>query len=282
MVHFRTKRLTPRVTGIHGICHERMYLVEGDQTAALIDTGSGFGSLRKVVEEITDKPVTVLLTHGHVDHSMGAGEFDTVYFNHADDGVFDRHSGKEFRLDGLNHTRDGGEFVPEDYIPSPDRNRFLPLKEGDVFDLGGVTLRAFACPGHTAGSMVFLDEEERILFNGDAFSNATFLLGEEALPVQAFEQSLSRLDGLLNRKFDCVLEAHGTGELPVTIIGDVIRVCRQVMAGDTDRIPYSFRGYDGFLAKERLPHSLRRVDGGSGNLEYDENKIFVREEGEKA
>ena len=34
-----------------------MYLVEGTEKAALIDTGSGIGSLKACVEQLTDKPV---------------------------------------------------------------------------------------------------------------------------------------------------------------------------------------------------------------------------------
>ena len=70
-----------------------MYLVEGDKKAALIDTGSGLGSLKPVVERLTDKPVTVLLTHGHVDHAMGAAEFSDVYMSRKDDYIFRDHPG---------------------------------------------------------------------------------------------------------------------------------------------------------------------------------------------
>ena len=38
-------------------------------------------------------------------------------------------------------------------------------------------------------------------------------------------------------------------------------------------IPYDLRGYKGFTAKQRLPHSLKRVDGGMGNLIYREDKL---------
>ena len=88
MVTFKTEKVSDRVTRIFGICTELMYLVEGEDRAALIDTGSGFGSLKQTVEKLTDKPVIVLLTHGHVDHAMGAGEFETVYMNHNDDDIF--------------------------------------------------------------------------------------------------------------------------------------------------------------------------------------------------
>lgn len=51
------------------------FLVVGEERAALIDTGAGMGNLAKEVKEITDKPLYVLNTHGHVDHAGGNGRF---------------------------------------------------------------------------------------------------------------------------------------------------------------------------------------------------------------
>ena len=155
MVTFKTEKVSDRVTRIFGICTELMYLVEGEDKAALIDTGSGFGSLKQTVEKLTDKPVIVLLTHGHVDHAMGAGEFETVYMNHNDDDIFKKHGEASIRWDSLRMSEEYAEVAPADYIPTADAARFYTLKEGDRFDLGGCTLSAYACYGHTCGSMVF-------------------------------------------------------------------------------------------------------------------------------
>ena len=40
----------------------------------------------------------------------------------------------------------------------------LPVKEGDIFDLGGVTLEVYHIPGHTPGGICLLERENRILF----------------------------------------------------------------------------------------------------------------------
>lgn len=71
MFTFKTEKLTSRVTRIQAPGEELMYLVEGEERAALLDTGTGVGHLKPCVDKLTDKPVSVLITHGHVDHAMG-------------------------------------------------------------------------------------------------------------------------------------------------------------------------------------------------------------------
>ena len=48
-----------------------MHLLVGQEKALLIDTGYGEGNFREIVESITDKPVMVVDTHGHFDHTGG-------------------------------------------------------------------------------------------------------------------------------------------------------------------------------------------------------------------
>ena len=274
MVYFAVKPITPHVTELLGRFHERIYLVQGADRAALIDAGSGFGSLRNAVERLTKLPLTVLLTHGHQDHAMGAVEFENVYINPVERAVYQRHCDAAFRLQGLTISRDAVLVTPEDLLTPAPFERFLPLAPGDCFDLGGVTLETVACPGHTSGNLIFLDREEKILFSGDSFSNSTFLLGDEACSVEELRDTLLNLETRLAGRVDRILESHGEGELPLEILRAVARVCDQVLTGDSDRIPYDFRGYRGFTAKERLPHSQKRVDGGLGNLLYREDKLW--------
>ena len=277
MVTFDVYKITDHITGILGRFHERMYLVQGRKSAALIDTGCGFGSLKAELERVNELPLIVLLTHGHQDHAMGAVEFDNVYLNPEEKETFLRHCDGPYRLLGLAISRDAKLVTPADMLPPPDYETFHPVREGNCFDLGGVTLEAFACPGHSRGHLVFLDREHRILFSGDAVSRASFLLGKEAVSVEEYRNNLIHLRDQLNGKVDRILEGHGSGELPFAIFDGVIQVCNQVLAGETDRIPYDLRGYQGFTAKARKPHSLDRVDGGYGNLIYREDKLWHRQ-----
>ena len=277
MVHFDVYPVTDHITGFLGRFHERCYLVKGTERAALIDTGCGFGSLKAEVDKVNDKPLIVLLTHGHQDHAMGAVEFNEVYLNPKEEEVYTRQCDRDYRLWGLKISRDAVKVTPDDLLPPAPFSRFRPLHAGDVFDLDGTTLEAFACPGHTRGNLVILDREHKILFSGDAVSRASFLLGREATSVEEYRDGLIRLRSLLDGKVDRILEGHGNGELPFEIFDAVIQVCNEVLAGKSDRIPYDLRGYVGFTAKARKPHSLDRVDGGYGNLLYREDKLWRRQ-----
>lgn len=270
---FRVQELSPRLVRIGGLMHEYMYLVEGDDRAALIDTGGGFGSLREVVGRLTDKPVTVLLTHGHVDHAMGAGEFEEVWMNRRDIPVFRQHAERGFRIAALRAAQPRWkEWLPA-MIPAVSPDSFFPLSEEKSFDLGGIHLDVWECPGHTPGCVVVLLRELRALAMGDACSNFTFLGGPESLSIQEYRASLLRMKSRLAGKFDTVLDAHGTGTLPSDIIDGVIDVCNDVLAGRTDDVPCIFAGHRGVLAKARRPHTQLRADGKSGNIFYDPYRL---------
>ncbi|MBQ5904941.1 MAG: MBL fold metallo-hydrolase, partial [Clostridia bacterium] len=56
-----------------------MYLLVGDEKALLVDCGFGIIDLKKIVGEITDKPLITVCTHGHHDHVMGVTNLTDCY-----------------------------------------------------------------------------------------------------------------------------------------------------------------------------------------------------------
>ena len=274
VVTFQWEKITEHLTRIHGITGELMYLAEGTQKAALVDTGSGIGSLRALVETLTDKPCIVLLTHGHVDHAMGAPEFDTeIYMNPADNAVHDEHSNLEFRKGSLQNVPEEivSKIEESDYIPLRTKE-YLPLMHGDTFDLGGLTLEAYACPGHTPGSMVILFKEERSLLLGDACNPFTFLFSDHCLYVEEYKESLKTLKEQTDGKYDRVYLSHGPGDGEANMIEGVIQVCDDIMSGNTDDMPFDFMGEKAFLAKTLTPKG--RADGGVGNIVYKKDRVW--------
>ena len=63
----------------------RSLLFIGTERALLVDTGFGnAGSLRNVVEALTDKPVMLVNTHADDDHTGCNHEFDCAYMHPAE------------------------------------------------------------------------------------------------------------------------------------------------------------------------------------------------------
>lgn len=271
MITFEHEKLSPTTTRIKAPCQELMYLVEGSERAALIDTGSGLGYLRACVETLTEKPLIVLLTHGHVDHAMGAGEFDTVYMNHADDYIYTQHADMGFRRDGLLLCPQKVEEA--EIIPAKPLEEIRQMAGGDSFDLGGLHIDIYDLPGHTRGSVVMLLREERALLLGDACNYLTFLHEPYSTTVREYKANLEALKPQVAGKYDRVYLSHGPGGGSVELIDGVIRVCGDIMAGRTDDVPFGFKDSRGFLAKAELERDVR-VDGGVGNVIYNKERIY--------
>ena len=53
-------------------------------------------------------------------------------------------------------------YTQAQYLANPVSDNFLPVREGDAFDLGGVTLRVVEIPGHTPGSIGLLCPEKKL------------------------------------------------------------------------------------------------------------------------
>lgn len=161
---------------------DAMFLLEGEEKSLLIDTGTGVCDLPSVVKSLTNKPLMVVLTHGHVDHAGGIGMFEHVYI-HPDD--MERASAvtveerREY-TDILMSMSQGIYGISKDSVVLPKKKTTMkPLTEG-VIHLGGRDVKVIETPGHTPGGMSFIDLKERICFSGDACNvNTLMALGSE-------------------------------------------------------------------------------------------------------
>ena len=279
MVVFHSEKISDRITRIYGVfgdTGEQMYLVEGAERAALIDTGSGVGDLKGHIMSLSKLPVVVLLSHGHVDHGMGTPQFQEIYMSHLDKEIYRAHNSLEMRKSALSSSAKFTALEEEDFLLEDDPDRFSDLRNGARFDLGGVTVEAVSCAGHTPGSMMFLIPEERTLFTGDACNYFTMLQDKSCLGLSTYEQNLKRAHEYTRGQYDTILMSHGRVSAPDTLIEDVLEVCRDIQTGADDAIPFAFMGTDGLVAKafgdQRGP--FMRTDGGFGNIVYDPNRIL--------
>ena len=199
-----------------------MFLLIGTEKAMLIDCGMGIGDLRGAVEMLTDKPLIVVITHGHIDHTANARQFDEIWIHPKDQDRPIPQSLERRRFDTERIARRqknciGGAYTMFNLYPydlnvdlrEPGPDEKMPvihdLYDGQQFDLGGGRIvTAYECPGHSAGEMVFLDEQTRSLFAGDALN---FNLGVSDCPVETTLRYLKRLRDL-GDKYDGIYNGH--------------------------------------------------------------------------
>ena len=263
-----------KLTMIRSKSNELMYLVEGTEKAVLIDTCIGIRGLRALVEKLTDKPLTVLISHGHLDHAMGVPEFESAYMNHKDISLYQSMCSLEERKDyaELSIGPEAKEIPDECYLaPTPDYV-FEELTDGMSFDLGGMHIDVHEFPGHTKGCMVFLLREAKILICGDACNNSTFLFDDYCSTVAEYRIQVEKIMHILEGKYNKVFTMHEFMEADPDLLAQMILVCDDVMNGRSDELPFEFMGKQALVAKDR-DEKCHRFDGGYANLVYNPERI---------
>lgn len=268
MSFFTSEQVSGHLTRIITPCGVCMYLVQGSERAALLDTGFGLCDLKRFVDGLAGgKPYVVLLSHGHLDHAGGSVQFENVYLNRRDWALEQWHNTRERRLWDVHNGPGGMPAGLTDADCLPQRTApYRDIDEGDLFDLGGVTVRPIAVPGHTQGSLVFLIPEDRIAIFGDACGEHTLLHFKESAPIARYRQALLHLQEF-GGLFDTVLRNHGSYASARQILEDSIEMCGEVLARTDAGIPVTMMGLPGCLARpEQHP-------GKEGNMIYDPGKL---------
>lgn len=154
-----------------------LYLVKGEQAAALIEAGVS-GVVDEVIRQLESlgiRPTFLVVTHPHADHCTGldglreryrdalvvAGERAEEFLSHpkAAEALVteDRHMSNRLKAFGLEPGR------PPVTEP-PSLSDCLIARDGDEMDLGGVTLKYLEVEGHSPGNIaVHIPELETLI-----------------------------------------------------------------------------------------------------------------------
>lgn len=209
-----------------------MHLIVGQERALLIDTAFGIGNLRGLVETLTDKPVDVVNTHFHGDHSAGNGQFETIFIHKYDIPYLEMSEKAENRL-----LPAPGTYREEDIIPLRSA-KHVAMEDGFVFRLGeGHEVEVIHMPGHAAGGCMLLDRKYNLLFSGDAVVfTPTLIIGKfpapyypEYLTVTAFRDALKKaLPKCQNVKK--LYTGHSVQGISPVYLTDMMDCCEKIIA----------------------------------------------------
>lgn len=218
-----------------------MHLIVGQERALLIDTAFGIGDLRSLVETLTDKPVDVVNTHFHGDHSAGNGQFETIFIHKYDIPYLEMSEKAENRL-----LPPPGTYREEDIIPLRSA-KHIAMEDGFVFRLGeGHEVEVIHMPGHAAGGCMLLDRKYNLLFSGDAVVfTPTLIIGKfpapyypEYLTVTAFRDALKKaLPKCQNAKK--LYTGHSVQGISPVYLTDMMDCCEKIIA-----YPDQYETYD--------------------------------------
>lgn len=232
---FEVRKIAPNVHLIQEVGQVNAYLIQGSDHAALIDSGLGIGDIHSIVERLTSLPVTVLNTHGHWDHVGGNSAFEQVGIHPLEEEQLAApHIPDQFRR-YLLQLEEGGYSPPRTvemrtFEPRPSRATFH-VEQGQMLDLGGRQLMVWHTPGHSPGSVCFVDEAERLLFAGDSLYEGAIYLHLPGSDATAMLESYSILAEMA-WDINLVLPGHGTTPTDGRLILEVREGLRHTLAGE--------------------------------------------------
>lgn len=213
MSYFTTYQINDHIYQIKDPMGVLVTLIVGSKKALLIDTAYGIGNLKEYILSITTKPLIVINSHGHMDHTGGNYQFPKVYIHKLDYKLCIEHNSLHWRVNNLQSADTlnllTNDFNRESYLNEREGNLIL-LKESQIFFLGNLHLKVIPMEGHTKGSIGVLCEEDHILITTDATCPFVWLFLPESTTVETYIEMLQKT---LTLPFTHFLVGHGAGVL---------------------------------------------------------------------
>jgi glyoxylase-like metal-dependent hydrolase (beta-lactamase superfamily II) len=181
------------ITTVLGFVQTNCYFAVNEKTrrCLIIDPADDADLIMEKCRELQIEPAAILLTHGHFDHTGAVrGLKDAlnlpIYAGEGEKGV-------------LSDPAVNGELM---FVSEARRRGAKPveadvwLKDGELIEAAGFTVKAIAAPGHTAGGVCYYAGKENVLFSGDVLFADSF--GRTDLPTGC-QKTLT--DSIINKLF---------------------------------------------------------------------------------
>ena len=164
---------------------------DATKRGAVVDPGGDLDRIEAAIAKAGMTVEKILLTHGHIDHAAGAAELREKLGGIPIEGP---HEADAFLLEslvefGLAFGMEGARNV------TPDRW----LAEGDTVTVAGASFSVLHCPGHSPGSVAYVNRAQRFALVGDVL----------------FRGSIGRTEGLPRADHDALIRSIRTKLLPL-------------------------------------------------------------------
>jgi hydroxyacylglutathione hydrolase len=130
----------------------------GTKIGALVDPGGDVDRIKAAIAKAGISIEKILLTHGHIDHVGGAAEMRDA-LGVAIEGP---HEADQFLMEGVERQAAGYGLAG---LRNATTDRWLA--EGDEVLVAGHRFAILHCPGHSPGSVVYVNKEQRVALVGD-------------------------------------------------------------------------------------------------------------------
>ena len=155
------------------------------KVGAVVDPG---GDLDRIKASIDNEGLTIekiLLTHGHIDHAAGAAELKEMLGV----SIEGPHRADKMLMDNL-VTQGRSMGIPARNVGS---DRWL--EEGDTVTVGGHVFEILHCPGHSPGSVVYVNHAHKFILMGDvlfqgSIGRTDFPYGDHDALIRAIKTKL--------------------------------------------------------------------------------------------
>lgn len=222
-----------------GVCFS---IIKGSKQSIVVDCGYGIGEVRKEVEKYINTPYILVATHGHMDHTSGAFQFNELYLDPRDFELYYEHNNVSRRTMNIKTAIDR-KLIDDNYDTLSYINKspakLIPVNPGDIFDLGNLHVEVINMAGHTKGSIGLLIKEARLLLSGDGAIHMIWMFLKESTDRKSYIEMLEQVNKLA---FDNFITGHLMEVYPKRFFEYYIEVAKTACPANSLKV--NFNGFE--------------------------------------
>ena len=261
---FSIVEIAPSAYMISEPVHVNCYLIVGSEAAVLFDTGLGIANIRLVAEALAGKPLRVVNSHYHFDHSGGNRFFDEIAIHRSGAAPLASDPPEGLASTYMAYTRrlledwptyqelddrhfhmltastlprplpEGFDYADYQIVPS---HASAVLEDGDMIDLGDRQLNVWHTPGHSPDSICLFDSTTGHLFAGDTVSTGPIYAHAPDSDLSAFALSTARLASMRHEVKSVFVAHYLRHENKARLLSSVAEGFKRIEAADINVRP---------------------------------------------